>query len=236
MEQFRDEGYLADAMVNYLMTLGWSPPGDVEIVPWNTIEQSFRLEDVNHSPAFFDLKKLAAFNGEYIRMMSSDEFMAACLPLLQSPDVAWPAERFNASRFAAIAPLVQLRLVTMNDVPGVVDFLFLEQPVIDAEAWAKTFAVPSAGAVLAETTAEYAQLSAWDGESLKGVLEAVGARHELKLGKAQASVRLAITGRLVGPPLFEALEVLGRDEVLRRLHAAIAIGAVPPAAVGADPA
>ena len=236
MEQFRDEGYLADAMVNYLMTLGWSPSGDLEIVPWSTIEQSFRLEDVNHSPAFFDLKKLAAFNGEYIRMMSSDEFMAACLPLLQSPAVAWPAERFNASTFAAIAPLVQLRLVTMNDVPGVVDFLFLEQPVIDAEAWSKTFAVPSAGAVLAETTAEYAQLPVWDAESLKGVLEAVGARHELKLGKAQASVRLAITGRLVGPPLFEALEVLGRDEVLRRLHAANAIGAVPPAAVGADPA
>ena len=68
LEQYRDEGYLAEAMVNYLMTLGWSP-GDTEIVPWSQIESTFRLEDVNKSPAFFDLKKLAAFNGEYIRML-----------------------------------------------------------------------------------------------------------------------------------------------------------------------
>ena len=229
MEQFRDEGYLADAMVNYLMTLGWSPPGDVEIVTWSTVEQAFRLEDVNHSPAFFDLKKLAAFNGEYIRALSTDEFVAACLPLLQSPDVPWSTERFDPALFAAMAPLVQLRLVTLNDVVGVVDFLFLDNPVIDTEAWAKTFASPTAAAVLAETTDEYAALVTWDVESLKSVLEAVGTRHDLKLGKAQAPVRLALTGRLVGPPLFEPLELLGRDEVLRRMRAAIALG---PTGVG----
>ena len=71
LEQYRDEGYLADAMVNYLMTLGWTPPGaeesGSEIVPWTEIEAAFRLEDVTHSPAFFDVKKLAAFNGDYIR-------------------------------------------------------------------------------------------------------------------------------------------------------------------------
>ena len=67
LEEYRDEGYLAEAMVNYLMTLGWAPTGDTEIVPWARIEAEFRLEDVTHSPAFFDLKKLAAFNGEYIR-------------------------------------------------------------------------------------------------------------------------------------------------------------------------
>ena len=235
MEQFRDEGYLADAMVNYLMTLGWSPPGDVEIVPWSTVEQSFRLEDVNHSPAFFDLKKLAAFNGEYIRALSLPEFIAACLPLLHAPGVAWPAERFDPAMFAAMAPLVQLRLVTMNDVAGVVDFLFLENPVIDVDAWAKTFASPAAVAVLAEVTAEYESLPTWDAESLKGVLEEVGLRYELKLGKAQAPVRLAVTGRSVGPPLFEALEVLGRNEVLRRMRAAITSGpsSTPSDAAGA---
>ena len=69
LEDYRDEGYLAEAMVNYLMTLGWAPKGDTEIVPWKQIEEEFRLEDVTHSPAFFDLKKLAAFNGEYIRAL-----------------------------------------------------------------------------------------------------------------------------------------------------------------------
>ena len=103
VEQYRAEGYLADAMVNYLMTLGWSPPGDQEIVPWSTIERDFRLEDVNHSPAFFDIKKLAAFNGEYIRMLGVEEFIEACQPFLHSDDVPWPPERFDAARFAALA-------------------------------------------------------------------------------------------------------------------------------------
>ena len=77
LEQYRDEGYLADAMVNYLMTLGWTPPGDDEIVSWSDVEASFRLEDVTHSPAFFDVKKLDAFNGEYIRRMPLDAFIDA---------------------------------------------------------------------------------------------------------------------------------------------------------------
>ena len=118
LEQFRAEGYLPEAMVNYLMTLGWSPPGDTEIVPWATIEAAFRLEDVNHSPAFFDLKKLAAFNGEYIRKLSVEEFIAACQPFLRGPDVPWPAERFDPATFAAMAPVVQLRATTLAEVPG----------------------------------------------------------------------------------------------------------------------
>ena len=96
LESYHDDGYLAEAMVNYLMTLGWAPrfsghrpdsetaehaadpSSESEIVPWSVIEDSFRLEDVTHSPAYFDIKKLAAFNGEYIRKLTTDEFVAAC--------------------------------------------------------------------------------------------------------------------------------------------------------------
>lgn len=217
VEQYRAEGYLAAAMVNYLMTLGWSPPGDQEIVPWSAIERDFRLEDVNHSPAFFDVKKLAAFNGEYIRMLPVDEFIAACRPFLDAPDVPWPTERFDASKFAAMASVVQLRASTLAEVPGIIDFLFLADPVLDEEAWSKTIAAPGSIAVLAEVTEGYRQLPEWNAAALKETLEAVGERHGLKKGKAQAPIRVAITGRTVGPPLFEALEVLGREEVIRRL-------------------
>ena len=82
MEQYRDEGYLPAAMRNYLMTLGWAPSGDSEIVPWQRIVAEFRLEDVVPSPAFFDIKKLTAFNGEYIRAMSIASFIEACQPWL----------------------------------------------------------------------------------------------------------------------------------------------------------
>ena len=217
VEQYRAEGYLAEAMVNYLMTLGWSAPGDDEIVPWSTIEREFRLEDVNHSPAFFDVKKLTAFNGEYIRKLSIDEFIAACDPFLRANDVPWPADRFDAAKFAALAPVVQSRADTLAEVPGVIDFVFLADPVLDEQAWDNTMSLPGAKEVLAETTEAYRQLAEWDAATLKTTVEAVGEKHGLKKGKAQAPIRVAVTGRTVGPPLFEALEVLGREEVLRRL-------------------
>ena len=217
VEQYRAEGYLAEAMVNYLMTLGWSAPGDDEIVPWSTIEREFRLEDVNHSPAFFDVKKLTAFNGEYIRKLSIDEFIAACEPFLLAEHVPWPAERFDAAKFAALAPVVQSRADTLAEVPGVIDFVFLADPNLDEQAWDKTMSLPGAKEVLAETTEAYRQLPEWDAATLKTTVEAVGEQHGLKKGKAQAPIRVAVTGRTVGPPLFEAMEVLGRDEVLRRL-------------------
>ena len=215
VEQYRAEGYLAEAMVNYLMTLGWSPPGDQEIVPWSVIEREFRLEDVNHSPAFFDVKKFAAFNGEYIRKLSVADFIAACEPFLHSPDVPWPAERFDAATFAALAPFVQSRVSTLAEAPGVVDFMFLADPAIDQAALAKTMAVPGATEMLSETTETYRNLQPWNAVALQQALDSVAAKLGLK--KAQLPIRVAVTGRTSGPPLFEPLELLGREEVLRRL-------------------
>jgi glutamyl-tRNA synthetase len=212
LEQYRDEGYLADAMVNYLMTLGWAPAGDTEIVPWERIEAEFRLEDVNHAPAFFDVKKLAAFNGEYIRMMPVADFTAAC--------DEWLPETWDRAVFAQLAEHVQTRVVTMADVAPMVDFVFLADPEIDETGWAKTMGAEWARPLLHDVVAAYAEV-AWDAASLKAALETVMERFELKLGKAQAPVRVAVTGRTVGPPLFESLEVLGRHETLRRLHAAL---------------
>ena len=220
LEQYRAEGYLPEAMVNYLMTLGWAPKGDQEIVPWSAIEREFRLADVNHSPAFFDLRKLAAFNGEYVRAMPLDEFVAACQPYLAG-DVPWPAEAFRADVFAAIAPLVQTRVVTLSEVPAMVDFLFLADPPVDEAAWAKAIGASGAPEVLAATVERYAAAPQWAADPLKDALTEIGEAHGLKLGKAQAPVRVAVTGRSVGPPLFESLELLGQDETLRRLRAAL---------------
>ncbi len=219
LEQYRDEGYLPEAMVNYLMTLGWTPKGE-EIQPWAQIEGDFTLEDVNHSPAFFDLKKLAAFNGEYIRQLTVEQFASACRPWLLADDAPFPADRFDEQKFLAMASHIQPRCVTLADAAGVVDFLFLAEPVVDEEAWTKTFSSPAAGAVLRDAIAAYDVLAEWSADALKTALEVIGESHGLKLGKAQAPVRVAVTGRTVGPPLFEALEVLGRDETLRRMRSA----------------
>ena len=219
LEQFRDEGYLSESMVNYLMTLGWAPQGDEEIVPWSRIEAEFRLEDVNHSPAFFDLKKLAAFNGEYIRAMSLDRFISACEPFL-TEDVPWTSDQFDAEIFRAIAPLAQTRMVTMNEIVALVDFLFLAEPIIDEAAWSKTFGGEEAVAMLDDAIVAFGETADWNADALKTALEAAGTARGLKLGKAQAPVRVAVTGRTVGPPLFEALELLGRDKTMARMRAA----------------
>ena len=218
LEQYREEGILPDAMVNYLMTLGWAPAGDTEIVPWQRIVEEFRLEDVNHSPAFFDIKKLNSFNGDYVRAMSLDEFIAGCAPHLAN--APWPAERFNAETFAKLAELVQTRVVTLSEVPAMVDFIFLVDPVIDEDAWTKTMGSDFAGRVLGDYAHTLATCE-WNHDALKGALESWTEANELKLGKTQAPIRVAITGRTVGPPLFESIEVLGRDESIRRLQMAI---------------
>ena len=216
LEQYRDEGYLPAAMVNYLMTLGWTPPGGNEISTWEEMEAAFRLEDVTHSPAFFDIKKLNAFNGDYIRMLPRDEFV-------ELAGAELPAE-WDRERFARIAPHIQERLVTMRDVPSAVDFLFLpdgEDVPIDDASWDKAMKPEWAVDLLGDARRAYADVDAWRADDLKSTLEAVMADHGVKLGKAQAPVRVAVTGRSVGPPLFESLEVLGRDETLRRIDRAL---------------
>jgi glutamyl-tRNA synthetase len=211
LEQYRAEGYLADAMVNYLMTLGWSP-GDEEIVSWSQIEPAFRLEDVNKSPAYFDLKKLAAFNGEYIRKLSIDELVAACDP--------WLPASWDRQRFRAVAPHIQKRMITLADAASVVDFMFTEDIAIDETAWEKATSTDFAAPLLRDLVDAYESCD-WDAATLKSVMDELSERYAVKRN-AQAAARVATTGRSAGPPLFEMLEVLGRDESLRRLRAGVA--------------
>ena len=220
VEQYREEGILPEAMVNYLMTLGWAPIGDTEIVPWEQIVQEFSLESVNHSPAFFDIKKLQAFNGEYIRKMSLADFVDAANNILTSDAATWPAERYKPEVFAAMATLVQTRVAVMAEVVDMVDFLFMAEPPIDDAAFTKAFSADFAIPTLTQIATAFETIE-WNAESIKQAVEAVGTEHEVKLGKLQGPLRIAITGRTVGPPLFEPIELLGRDESLRRIRAAL---------------
>jgi len=216
LEDFRAEGYLAAAMRNYLMLLGWAPRGGQEILPWDEMAAQFRIEDVNPSPAFFDVKKLRAFNGEYIRALSVPDFISACQPWLAPDRAPWPAERFDPAVFAELAPLAQTRVSLLAEVVPMVDFAFLPMPVRDEASWAKAMKEPAAE-ILAEVAAAYADLP-WQAAPLRERLESIGASYGLSLGKAQAPVRVAVTGRTVGLPLFESLVVLGRAETLRRVE------------------
>ena len=223
LESYRDEGYLAAAMKNYLMLLGWAPSGDREIVPWEVVEDEFRLAEVNHAPAFFDIKKLRAFNGDYIRALTVEEFIQLCTPWLTGTDTIpappWEPSAFDARVFTEVAPLAQTRIAVLSEIVEYVDFFFLAEPVVDDASWAKAMKEGAAD-ILDAAAAAFADLADWSAEPLKAALEQVGAARDLKLGKTQAPVRVAVTGRSVGLPLFESIEVLGRERTLDRLRAA----------------
>jgi glutamyl-tRNA synthetase len=222
LESYQEEGYLAEAMINYLMLLGWAPGDDREIMPWSEMMPLFRIEDVNSSSAFFDEKKLRAFNGEYIRELSVEDFIERCRPWLTGEGTPWDAADYDAEVFAAVAPLAQSRVAVLSEIVPNVDFLFLKEPVEDEKSWKKAMK-PGVGKEMVEAAlARFADPELdWTADALKTATEETGATLGLKLGKAQAPVRVAVTGRTVGLPLFESLELLGRERVQARLEVAL---------------
>lgn len=222
VNDYRDRGFLAEAMRNYLALLGWGPADGVEIRPIGEFVSQFDLSDVNPSPAFFDVKKLTHINAEYIRALAPAEFVEMATPFLTGGEAARAA-------LEAMAPLVQERVRTLAEVDEMIDFLWLDEPVIDEAAWDKEIVRGKAAAGMLEATE--ARLGALDGDDwnaarIRAEIEAatvalgfVNAEGAPQLAKTQGPVRVVTTGRRVGPPLFEALEVLGRERTVARIAA-----------------
>jgi len=218
VETYREMGYLPSALVNYLTTLGWGAPDGVEIRPIAEIIERFELANVSKSSAAFDQKKLDNFNGEHIRALPVDGFITLEQPFFVS--MPW-ADTFDPKVFEPMAPLVQERVKTLAEAPEMVDFLFIE-PARDQKSWDK---VMVKGADLARTMLDVAierltALGDWTAGAINDAVIGYADEHEISRGKAQAPVRVAITGRTVGPPLWEAMAVLGREPSLARLREA----------------
>ncbi|MGP4112363.1 glutamate--tRNA ligase [Streptomyces sp. 4N509B] len=218
---YRERGFLPAGLLNYLALLGWSIAEDRDIFTLEEMVAAFDIAAVNANPARFDLKKCEAVNAVHIREhLSAEDFVAACEPWLRAPHAPWKPEAFDPAAFAALAPLAQTRVTVLSDIADNVDFLFLDEPVHDEKSWSKAMK-PGAAEVLAAIRAALTELDAWTAERLKEAVQAAGEAHGLKLGKAQAPLRVAVTGRTVGLPLFESLEVLGRPRTLERVDAAL---------------
>lgn len=221
LEDYRAQGFLADAMSNYLVLLGWSPSDGREILTREEMIAEFSLEDVNNSPAFFDERKLLHFNGIYIREMAVEAFIDACLPFVTADAVVW-RDAFDPAVFRVLAPLAQGRVGTLAEVPGYVAFAFSDEIEIDPSSYDKAIAGdPGAAEILSLSRARFVECP-FEAESLKLELEGIAEEVGRKLSKAQAPVRVATMGRTVGLPLFESLAVLGRERTLSRLDAVLA--------------
>jgi glutamyl-tRNA synthetase len=221
VQEFKDQGYLPEAMVNYLALLGWGPKDGVEIRPLGEIVERFRLEDVTSSPAFFDTKKLQAFNAEYLRALPVEEFLDRARPFLTRGAEAEAA-------LAQLGSLVQERVRLLTEVEPMIAFL-LDGPLeIDDASWEKAMVKGKAAPeMLAAALRRLGALDDWSADAIRAAIEEaavevglVNAEGAAQLSKAQGPVRVATTGRSVGPPLFESLEALGRDRSIERLEAA----------------
>lgn len=219
--EFREAGYLPEPMVNYLALLGWGPPDGVEIRPLGEIVEQFRLDDVTPSPAFFDTKKLQHFNAEYIRALDADTFVERARPFFAHGDA-------TAAVVQPIAELVRDRVRLLSEVEPMVDFLRDDTVAYDDASWQKHVAkhgdradamLDAAIARLSECEWQAADIEAalLDAAAAAGFVNAEG---RPQMSKAQGPVRVAVTGRGIGPPLYESLVVLGRGRTLDRLRAA----------------
>ncbi|MFG2864516.1 glutamate--tRNA ligase [Streptomyces sioyaensis] len=219
---YRERGFLPEGLLNYLALLGWSFSADQDIFSVSQLIEAFDIADVNANPARFDLKKAEAINADHIRQLDVADFITACEPWLKAPHANWAPEDFDEAAWRAIAPHAQTRLTVLSEITANVDFLFLKEPVEDEASWTKAMK----GDPVALLTTARAKLDAADWTSgpdlLKEAVLAAGEEHGLKLGKAQAPVRVAVTGRTVGLPLFESLEILGKERTLQRIDAALA--------------
>jgi glutamyl-tRNA synthetase len=221
VEDYRSQGFLPEAMVNYLALLGWSPGDGREFFSLDELVAEFDLAGVNHSPAFFDEQKLLHFNGVYLRALPVEEFVERCVRWAAEDAAVEVAADFASPEFARLAPLVQERATTLAEAADYVEFLFALDFVVEEESFAKAIARdPEAGAILAAARARLASRD-FDAAFLRAQITELAEERGRKLGKLQAPIRVAALGRTVGLPLFEALEALGRARTLERLDAAL---------------
>jgi len=223
LQWYRNEGYLPEALLNYLSLLGWSMGEDREFYGKEELAAAFTLDRVSPNPARFDLKKCTAINGDWIRTLSVDDLIDRIVPFLQRAGlVTDTVEASTSDVLRRAVPLVQERMETLSQAPSMLGFLLVSGSdfTVD-EADAASQLDEKGRAVVAAALSAVTDLEAWDAESIEGALRAalidgLGLKPKLAFGP----VRVAVTGRRVSPPLFESMEILGRDATLARMAAA----------------
>jgi glutamyl-tRNA synthetase len=210
VEEFRTEGYLPETMMNFLALLGWAPDGETTLMSGDELVERFSLERVSPSPSQFDYAKLDWMNGVYLRELSPQDFTHRLLLWLGENGYDW-----DAQLVARTAPLVQEKISKLSDYPGFAGFFFAEVAPDAAE-------LDGGGLMLAAAAESLATLEPFEAPAIEAALREAADRLELKPRQAFQPIRVAVTGSRISPGLFESIELLGRDQTLSRLQAAIA--------------
>lgn len=205
--EFRDEGYLKEALLNFMVLLGWSPPSGKEILALEEMIEEFDLKDINLASPIFETTKLDWMNGMWIRRKSDKELLQLIKPF--APKDA------DTSLINKTIPLVKERLVKLSDYSTLAGFFF-EEPKIDKELFNK-----NAGEQLSAASEVLKEIKVWDKTNIENTLSDLIKKRGWKTGDFFMNFRIAITGSRVTPPITDSIEILGREKTLRRLEKAL---------------
>ncbi|MEN6357805.1 MAG: glutamate--tRNA ligase [Armatimonadota bacterium] len=216
-----EQGYLPDAMLNFLATMGWSAGEDKKLYSRSELIEKFSLEGIVNHPAIFDLAKLNDLNGEYIRMMSIDELASMILPRLQAAGyVSGPPTEDEMAYLKSVTALIQDRLVTLADAVDMVSFFYVDDFGYDEKGAKKHLMKEGVPSALKSVSEKLVGVQTWDVEYIGTAIREGGAEHSLEGGRIIHPVRMAVTGRTWGPGLFELMHVIGKDRCIARLNRA----------------
>ena len=221
VNNYQDDGYTPEAVLNYLALLGWSPADGKEFLPVPELVTRFGLDRVNRSPAKFDVKKLEALHFEHTRIMEPARFVERGVAALARAGI--PTAAFAPEYVAAALETAREKGKLFKDLPAFVDFYFAPDDAVpvDPETRAKSLGA-SARAPLEKLAAAFGSLADFRAADLEVAIKSLAAESGTKVGAWVQPARAACTGKSVGPSLYHLLEVLGRERVQRRFAAALA--------------
>ena len=218
---YREEGYLSDAMINFMALLGWSLDDQTEVIERNTLIGNFQLGRVAAAPAIFNVEKLDWFNGIYIRKLSVQDLRDQILPWLEQGLPESVDRPLDQDYVEAIIPLIHDRLKKLSEATELTSFFFEQQPRYNPlNVIQKGMLRDDTRVALGEIVVALNPLVQWDSSQLEDTLRALAKRLELTPGQLFGMIRVAITGRTAAPPLFQTMEVLGKERCMNRINAA----------------
>jgi len=208
---YAPQGYLSDALVNYLVLLGWSPGSDEEVFTPAELAERFSIEGINRAPGRFDTEKCAWFNQQHLMKLDGPAFAAAAMPFAEQAGLA------TDDRYTAAAASVQEKIRLLSEVPPAIDFLFADEVETDPEALAKVRKNEAAATLLTALAGVLETLPEWSGDAAKAAIGETAKAQGAKPGQLMFPTRVALSGRTAGPDLGAMLEILGREESVKRI-------------------
>lgn len=222
VHEYREMGILPEALLNYLALLGWSPGDDREILTMEEMTESFSLERVTKNPAIYDQDKLTWLNGHYLRTGELERITELVLPFLQQEElIDQEVSDEDRRKVLQVVEVVRDRVKTLKEVAEAVDYFFKDEYTFDSEGVEKHFKQDGVGDILQEVAQTMEQVEPFEPEEIKKTLKQVSKNKKVSPSKVNLPTRLAVSGRTMGPDLFETISLLGKQKIVERIHRAV---------------